>query len=237
MAHGMSARYLQDKISNCLSTHYEYINPFMVMHEIKEGLENHPLITKKEDLARYRHCVDLAIKELDEVLKDEVRKAMTGDEKVVERLCANYIDNVMAYIKKVKIKNPVTLRDEPANERLMRSIEEKIEVPELGIDDFRRSIAAFIGDLAVSNKKFRWDSDPELKKALEAKLFDDVKHHIKLSALDMSGATVIQPDLQEKIDAIKKRMVDQYGYIEKSATDVLQYVGSLFARDEMKEEK
>lgn len=237
MMFGVSARYVQDKISNCLSDNHDYINPFMVMNEIREGLDNHSLITKKDDLARYHSCADLAIKELDEILKDEVRKALTGDEKAIERLCANYIDNVMAYIKKSKVKNPYTQRDEPPNERLMRSIEEKIDVPDQGVDDFRRMIAAFIGDLANSGKKFRWDSNPELKKALEAKLFEDTKDHIKLSALHLSGATTVSPDLQEKIDAIKKRLIDQYGYNDKSASDVLDYVGSIFARGDMSKDE
>jgi serine protein kinase len=227
---GVSARYIQDKISNCLSNNHDYINPFMVMHEIKEGLENHPLITKKDEIARYSHCYELAIKELDEILKNEVRKALVGDEKAIERLCANYIENIMAYNKKAKIKNKLTGRDEPPNEKLMRSIEEKIGIPDQNVDDFRRMIAAFIGDLATQGKKFKWDSNPDLRKALEAKLFEDTREHIKLSALNVSEATVVAPDLLEKIDAIKKRLIDQYGYNDQSARDVLDYVGSLFAR-------
>lgn len=227
---GVSARYVQDKISNCLSNNHDYINPFMVMHEIKEGLENHPLINKKDEIAKYHHCYELAIKELDEILKNEVRKALVGDEKAIERLCANYIENIMAFNKKAKIKNKLTGRDELPNEKLMRSIEEKIGIPDQNVEDFRRMIAAFIGDLATQGKQFRWDSNPDLRKALEAKLFEDTKEHIKLSALNVSEATVVAPDLLEKIDAIKKRLIDQYGYNEKSATDVLDYVGSLFAR-------
>lgn len=236
MASGVSARYVQDKISNCLSNNHDYINPFMALHEIKSGLENNALITKKEDLARYNSCADLAIKELDDILKDEVRKALVGDEKVIERLCANYIECIMAYIRKSKIKNKLTGRDEPPNERLMRSIEEKIGIPDQGVDDFRRMIAAFIGDLATDGKKFRWDSNADLKKALEAKLFEDTRDHIKLSALNVSEATVVAPDIQSKIDDIKKRLIDQYGYNDKSASDVLDYVGSLFARTAMDED-
>lgn len=233
---GVSARYAQDKISNCLSNNHDYISPFMVLHEIKEGLGNNTLINKKEDLAHYFNCVDLTIKELDEILKDEVRKALVGDEKVIERLCANYIENILAYIRKSKVKNKFTGRDEPPNERLMRSIEKKIDVPDQGVDDFRRTIAAFIGDLANSDKKFRWDSNSELKKALEAKLFEDTKDHIKLSALNISEATVVAPDIKSKIDDIKKRLIDQYGYNEKSASDVLDYVGSLFSRNSSSED-
>jgi len=235
MAGGVSARYVQDKISNCLSDNHDYINPFMVLNELRDGLDNHSLLTNKDQVGRYMTCIELAVKKLDEILKAEVQKALVGDEDAIIRLCSNYIDNVMAYINKAKVKNPYTGREEAPDERLMRNIESKIDIPEQGSDDFRRMIAAFIGDLAHKGKKFRWDSNPQLKKALEAKLFEDTKDHIKLSALNVSGATVVDPDLQEKIDAIKQRLIKQYGYNDKSARDVLDYVGSIFARGDLAE--
>lgn len=233
---GISCRYTQDKISNCLSSHYDYINFFMVLNELKMGLDHQSLINNQEDKSRFVHCIDLARKELDEILKNEVQKALVGDEKAIERLCANYIDNVMAYINRTKIRNPLTEQDQEPDERLMRSIEEKIDVPEVGADDFRRMLAGFIGHLAHSGKEFRWDSNPQLKRALEAKLFEDTKDHIKLSALDIKGAAVVDKDIQEKIDSVKKRLIDQYGYNDKSATDVLSYVASIFARGDVSEE-
>ncbi len=235
MALGMSCRYVQEKISNCLSSHYDYINFFMVLNELKSGIENQSLISNEEDKAKYVACIDLARKELDQILKNEVQKALVGDENAIERLCSNYIDNIMAYIDGTKIKNPFTEQDQEPDERLMRSIEEKIEIPEIGADDFRRSLAGFIGHLAHSGKEFKWDSNPQLKKALETKLFEDTKDHIKLSALNVKGSTVVDKEIQEKIDAVKKRLIDQYGYNEKSATDVLDYVGSIFARGDISE--
>jgi serine protein kinase len=233
---GISARYVQDKLSNCLSSHHDYINPFMVLSEIKDGLDNSSLLTNQEDKGRYVGCVDLATKELDQILKAEVQKALVGDDQAITRLCTNYIDNIVAYIDKSKIKNPYTQKDQEPDERLMRSIEDKCGIPEPGADDFRRSVAAFIGGQAVQGKKFAWDSNPQLKKAFEAKLFEDTKDHIKLSALNTNGASVVDPDVQVKIDAIKQRMIAQYGYNDKSATDVLNYVGSIFARGDVAEE-
>lgn len=227
---GVSCRYVQDKISNCLSSHHDYINPFMVLKEIKKGLEHSSLITNQEHIASYNTCVDLAMKELDEILKNEVQKALVGDEDAIIRLCTNYIDNLMAYIKKTKVKDPYTGEDQKPDERLMRSIEEKIDVPEAGVDDFRRSIAMFIGGLANEGKNFTWDSNPQLQKALELKLYEDTKDHIKLSALNQQGASVVDEKLQEKIDALKTRLIKQCGYTQQSATDVLNYVGSIFAR-------
>jgi serine protein kinase len=233
---GVSARYVQDKISNCLASRQDYITPFLVLNELKSGLDDSTLISSKEDVGRYNQCIDLAVKELDDILKAEVQKALVGDEDAIIRLCANYIDNLVAYINKSKITNPYTGHEQEPDERLMRSIEEKIGIPEPGVDDFRRQIAAFIGTLQVQGKIFKWDSNPQLKRALEKKLFEDTKDHIKLSALNTSGASVVDKDLQEKIDAIKQRLIKHYGYNEQSATDVLDYVGSIFARGDVNDD-
>jgi serine protein kinase len=234
---GVSCRYTQDKISNCLSSHYDYINFFMVLNELKAGIEHQSLFNNEEDKSKYISCIDLAKKELDQILKSEVQKALVGDENAIERLCSNYIDNVMAYIEGTKIRNPFTETDQEPDERLMRSIEEKINIPEVGADDFRRSLAGFIGHLAHQGKQFRWDSNPQLMKALQAKLFEDTKDHIKLSALNIKGAAVVDKERQEKIDAIKLRLIEQYGYNEQSATDVLDYVGSIFARGDVEDDE
>jgi serine protein kinase len=234
---GVSVRYAQDKISNCLANNHSYVNVFMVLHEIREGLDSSSLINRKDQLGKYLADVDLVIKEYTEIVKDEVRRALVGDEESIIRLCANYIDHLMAYVHKRKVRNKVTQRDEPPNERLMRSIEEKIEVPSGGIDDFRKMISSFIGDLSLRKETFRWDSNSELKRALEAKLFEDTKDHIKLSTLSAAGASVVQPDIQQKIDALKYRLIKQYGYNEESARDVLEFVGSIYARGEMADEK
>lgn len=235
MAGGVSARYVQDKIANCLSDRHDYINPFMVLNSLMDGLENHSLITNKDQIKQYTNCITLAKNKLDEILKAEVQKALVGDEEAVVRLCSNYIDNLMAYINKSKVKNPYTGREETPDERLMRNIETKIDVAENAVDDFRRMIAAFIGELSHKKKTFRWDSSPLLKKAFEMKLFEDTKDHIKLSALHVSGSSVVDPKIQEKIDAIVERM-KEYGYNQQSARDVLDYVGSIFARGDLAEE-
>ena len=229
MQTGLSARYIQDKISNCLARNKHYVNVFHVLSEIKEGLGESSLISKVEDQKRYEYCAELAVKELDEILKNEVQKALVADEKAIERLCAKYIDNVIAYVNDEKMIHPITKEKIDPDERLMRAIEEKNGIPEQGCEDFRRSMAAFIGTLASRGKEFRWDSNPELKRALEAKVFEDVKDTIKLSALTKESAA-LDPELQEKIDAIKTRLIKQYGYNDQSATDVLDYVSSIFAR-------
>ncbi len=69
----------------------------------------------------------------------------------------------------------------------MRSIEEKIDIPENRKDDFRREIMNYIGALAVEGKKFEWHTNDRLRRALELKLFEDQKDSIKLKTLVSSG--------------------------------------------------
>jgi serine protein kinase len=224
---GVSARYIQDKISNCLARSVKgYVNVFHVLNELKAGFYNSSMIDV-EHIKKYEEALDLAIKELQEILKAEVQKALVADENIIERVCAKYIDNVVAYVNKEKIINPITKQPQEPDERLMRSIEEKIDIPEQGANDFRRSLASFIGTLTIKKKEFKWDSNPELRRALEAKVFEDTRDSIKLSALTGEAAAA-DPDSREKLEAIKVRLINQYGYNEQSATDVLEYVASLF---------
>lgn len=229
---GVSARYTQSGLSNCLARHKDYVNVFHVMSELKEGLSESSLITRVEDKKRYEYCAELAIKELDEILKNEVQRALVADEKAMERLCNKYIDNVIAYVNKERMINPITNQPMEPDERLMRSIEEKAHIPEQGCDDFRRSLAAYMGTQSRRGKEFKWDSNEELKRAIESKVFEDIKDTIKLSSLTKE-ASELDPDLQEKVDAIKTRLIKQYGYNYQSASDVLEYCSAIFSRGDI----
>ena len=234
MTKGVSPRYVQDKISNCLAKRKHYINVFHVMNEIRDGLGHSSLITDMNDKKRYEVCAELAIKELDEILKNEVQKALGADEKAIERVCNKYLDNVVAYVNDEKVENPITHEMMEADERLMRSIEEKCDITQQGAHDFRRNIAGFIGTMSRRGEEFRWDSNAELRRALEKKVFEDLKDTIKIASLTKEAAE-LDPEMQEKIDAVKARMIRQYGYNEQSATDVLEYVSSIFARGDSKD--
>ncbi len=231
---GISPRYIQDKISNALVKDSEEpcMNPFMVLNELESGLDGHSLITNEEDKKRYRELLSVVKKEYSEIVKNEVQRAISADEDAIKRLFANYIDNVKAYVQKERVKNKYTGEDEEPNEKLMRSIEEKIDIPESRKDDFRREIMNYIGAMALDNKKFDWKSNERLAKALELKLFEDQKDSIKLSSLVSS---VIDKATQEKIDIVKSRLINNQGYCETCATDVLNYVASIFARGDIQE--
>jgi serine protein kinase len=231
---GISPRYVQDKISNALvnDSGEGTINPFMVLNELDKGLRHHSLITNDEQRKRFAEIIGLVKREYEDIVKNEVQRAISADEDAVQKLAANYVDNLKAFTLKEKVKNRYTGQDEEPDERLMRSIEEKIDVPENRKDDFRREIMNFIGGLAVDGKRFQWNTNDRLRRALELKLFEDQKDSIKLKTL---VSAVVDKDTQEKIDIIKSRLMKNFGYNEVSATDVLNYVASIFARGDAKE--
>lgn len=231
--HGISPRYVQDKISNALVAHADErsVNPFMVLNELEAGLKHHSLINSDEVRKHYKHLLAVVKEEYEDIVKNEVQRAIAADEEALTRLCGNYIDNVKAYTQREKVKNKYTGQTEEPDERLMRSIEEKIDIPESRKDDFRREIMNYIGALALDGKRFDYKTNERLQKALELKLFQDQKDTIKLTSLVSS---VVDKDTQEKIDIVKGRLIRNYGYDEDSATDVLNYVASIFARGDVK---
>ncbi|MCP5464901.1 MAG: serine protein kinase [Deltaproteobacteria bacterium] len=229
---GISPRYIQDKISNTLvSRAGTSINAFMLLNELQSGLKNHTLINGEEEMKHYKELFAMVKEEYEDIVKNEVQRAITADEDAIQRLCANYIDNLKAYTQKERVRNKFTGQDEEPDERLMRSIEEKIDIPESRKDDFRREIMNYIGALAIDNKKFDYRTNERLHKALELKLFEDQKDSIKLSSL---VTATVDDDTQEKIDIVKARLIKNYGYNEESATDVLNFVASIFARGDVK---
>lgn len=230
---GVSARFIQNQFSNAIVNtrmSSRSINPFMLFSQIREGLKNFSGFKNEEQRAELFQRLELVEKEYDRIVKREVQQALSSSEEAIKALCTNYVDNIVAFINSEKVTNPITGKEEDPNEGLMRSIEEKINIATSMKEDFRREIMNYMGSMAARGKTFEYNSNDQLYKALEKKLFEDTKDSIKLSALAQDTATVVDKELLEKINALKNRLIKDFGYDEDSAQDVLTYVGSIFAR-------
>lgn len=233
---GISPRYIQDKISNAfVSEHQEgCLNAFMIMNELEAGLKNHTLISDPEKRERYKEMLGIVKEEYTDRLKHDVQRAISADEDAIKTMCSNYIDNVKAHTQNERVRNKYTNQYEEPNERLMRSIEEKIEIPESRKDDFRRELMNYIGALAIEGKQFDYRMNERLNRALELKLFEDQKDTIKLTSL---VSNVVDKATQEKIDIVKQRLINHYNYCDICSNMVLNFVASVFARGDAKEDQ
>lgn len=231
---GISPRYVQDKISSAIikGSKRGFIHPLAILKELEDGLKNHTLISNEDDKNRYQDILEQCRSILSNKLKKDVMKAVALDDATMKAMFDKYIGNVKAYVSKEKIVNDFSRQLEEPDEKLMRSIEERIDVPESRVDDFRREVMNYVAALSLEGKKFTYESYDKIHRALELKLFEDKKDHIKLNTL----TTDIDKSTQEKIDVIKSNLIKNQGYNDASATLTLNYVSSLISKGESLED-
>ena len=227
---GISPRYVQDRIAAALVRDGEYIGPLDVLETLADGLMHHSMISNDEVRKRYLQLIALVREEYEQIIKREVQVAVSADTEATDRLCSKYIDNVKAYTTREKVLDDKGREHDP-DERLMRAIEDKAEIPESRKDDFRHEVMNYIAALHIEGKTFDYRQNQRLTRALELKLFEDQRDAIQLTSLVSS---VVDPQTKERIASIRDRLVTRFGYDDKSAEDVLHYVADLFVRGDAK---
>ena len=224
---GVDPRYVINRLSSALiKTSTKCINALDVLRALKDGLDQHPSITK-EERDRLLNFISVARKEYDEIAKKEVQKAFVYSyEESARVLFDNYLDNVEAYCNNTKLKDPITDEEMNPDEKLMRSIEEQIGVSENAKKVFREEILIRLSSYARKNKKFDYTSHERLREAVEKKLFTDLKDVVKITT---SSKT---PDMEQlkRINEVASKLISEYGYCANCANELLKYVGSLLNR-------
>ncbi|SFE17527.1 putative serine protein kinase, PrkA [Paenibacillus catalpae] len=224
---GIDPRYVINRISSALiKQDMQCINALDVLRALKDGLDQHPSITK-EERERYLNFISVARKEYDGLAKKEIQKAFVYSfEESARTLFENYLDNIESYCNWAKIKDPLTGEEMDPDERLMRSIEEQIGVSENAKKAFREEILIRISSYSRKGKKFDFTSHERLREAVEKKLFADLKDIVKITT---STKTPDESQLK-RINEVTKRLIDEHGYCPVCANELLRYVGSLLNR-------
>ena len=230
---GISPRYVQDSIASCLVSDRPVISGLDILDALESGLKHHSLISNEETRTHYCQLIHVAREAYEETVKREVQLAIASDQEAIDRLCSKYIDNVKAYVTSEVLMDTGGRSKDP-DERLMRSIEEKINIPDVRKDDFRHELMNYIAAVHLEGETFDYRENERLCRALELKMFEDHRDSIQLTSL---VSTVVDPDTQEKINVIRGRLCREFGYDELSADEVLQYVAGLFARGEAKDDE
>lgn len=224
---GISPRYIINRLSNALvKDGVRYITPIDALRAIKDGFDQHTGISA-EQKERYLNLIALARREYDDIAKNEVNRAFVYSyEEMARNLCNSYLDNVEAYCNKDKLKDPLT--DEPMepDERLMRSIEEQINITENAKNTFRQEILIRISSYSRKGMSFEYNSHERLKEAIEKKIFADLKDVVKIT----TSTKTPDADQLRRINEVVDRLVKERGYTVESANALLRYVGSLLAR-------
>src|SRR5499433_694752 len=225
---GMSPRFIINRISaSLIKPDMRCINPIDVLRALKDGIEQQSQF-KKADRERYANLIADARREYDEIARTDVQKAFfVSFEKEALTLLDNYLDNVEAYLDQSKLIDPITGEEVPPNEKLLRSIEEKVQVPEHGKDSFRNEIFRKVAMANRRGETFDYTTHEKLKEAIEKQLFEERRDTIKLTITSRS------PDMEQlrKLNEVVDTLVAREGYCAECANELLKYVSSLLARE------
>jgi serine protein kinase len=218
---GLSPRYVINRISAKLSEdNTTTITPLDILRSLRDGLKTNPKVDKKESERIYGLLVSV-IEEYEKLARNDVQKAFfVNFEDEIVNLLKNYMDHIEAYLDGVKIEDSWGDLNEP-DERLMRSVEEKIQVTESGKKSFRQEIYR---KMLKSNMNYK--DHPKLKEALEKELFSAKQDVIRITTSSRNP----DPEELKKINVVVQTLCDKHGYNPDSANELLKYVSSLMAR-------
>ena len=227
---GVSARFIGDEIAEAImdSTHRDrsYLSPLSVFSHFEANLENHGSIPE-DNLERYYRYLELVREEYKERAIEDVRHALAYDLEEIQRQGEKYMDHVMAYIDDDTVEDELTGREQEPDETFLRSVEEKLEIPEDRKNDFRQEVSNWVSRRARDGTSFDPQDNDRLRRALERKLWEDKKHNINFSAL-VSANELDDDERSAWIDAL----VNQ-GYSPEGAREVLEFAGAEVAKSEL----
>ncbi len=219
---GISPRDVQDTLASALEhpdvTDREKgtrcVDPFIIVDALKKRLQKPIANATAEDRKSWLSRLAEVEEELDKKLLNDVRRAVSGDEKEVENLFNNYIMHVKAYVKREKVKDPLQANKlvEP-NRSLMKSIEDKMDISDGRRDDFRRGLIEQIGALSIEGRKYTVNTDERLKYAIEEALLE--KH--KDVTLPTLSSEFANEDQRKKLDTVRGRLMDDLNYCKHCA--------------------
>ncbi|MFC6963831.1 PrkA family serine protein kinase [Halocatena marina] len=229
---GVSPRFISDEIAEAImdSMHRgrDFLSPLTTFNHLDANLENHGSIPE-EHFEQYYRYLELVREEYKERAIEDVRHALAYDVDEIRRQGEKYMDHVMAYIDDDTIEDEITGRESEPDETFLRSVEEKLNIPEDRKDDFRQEVSNWVSRRAREGTSFNPQDNDRLRRALERKLWEDKKHNINFSALVSSGETE-----DDERNAWIEALVDQ-GYSREGAKEVLEFAGAEVAKTELEE--
>lgn len=218
---GISPRYVMNRVAAKLAEgEVSSVTPLDVVRSLRDGLKHNAKIDKKE-ASRLQAILLCVLEEYEKLARNDVQKAFfVNFEHEIANLLKNYVDHIEAYLDGGKVTNEWGEAIEP-NERLMRSVEEKIQITESGKKSFRQEIYR-----KMLKSEMRYQDHPKLKEALEAQLFSERSDVIRLT---ISSRNPDEAELR-KVNSVIDTLCERYGYNADSANQLLRYVSSLMTK-------
>ena len=225
---GISTRFIMKAIDSALSdSEKNMVTPISIRDALIKQVKDQ--IVVEDDRNRY---LDFLGKTLHEeylsILEKEITKAfVSAYDEQAEALFNNYLDHAEAYVNLSTVKDSVTKESIQPDESFMASIEEQIGIVGTSRENFRVDITSYMFSKLRRNEIVDWKSYAPLKEAIETKLTASVKDISRIVTKSKSR----DKKQQVKYNEMVKTLIDEYGYNEESAEEVIKFAANNLWRD------
>ncbi len=225
---GISTRFISKAIDHALTDHSKQcVTPIGVMKSLTKMVKEQIV-----DNDFREHCLEIIQKIVREeylrILETEIAKAfITAYEEQAQSLFDTYLDNAEAYTTKRKIRDDVTGEERNVDEKFMKSIEEVIGITGSSRQGFRSDVTAYMFAKIRHGEKVDYTSYEPLKEAIEAYLINSVKDMARIVTKSKSR----DDDQKKKYSDMVETLIEEYGYNEHSAEEILRYASNNLWRD------
>ena len=225
---GISTRFIMKALDAALSdSDKNMITPINVIDSLTKQVKEQVIDEEAKD--RYLEILGKIIREeYLRVLENEIAKAfVTAYEEQAQSLFDSYLDNAEAYTTNSKFKDKITREERAPDEKFMKSIEEMIGVVGSARDGFRSDVTAYMFSKMRKGETVDYKSYGPLKEAVEGYLITSVKDISRIVTRSKSR----DDDQKKKYSEMLVTLIEEYGYNEDSAEEILTYAANNLWRD------
>ncbi len=225
---GISTRFIMKALDAALSdSDSGMITPINVVDSLIKQVKEQ--IIDEESKTRYLEILQKIIREeYLRILETEIAKAfISAYEEQAQSLFDSYLDNAECYTTKTRVKDKITREERDPDEKFMRTIEEMISVTGSARDGFRNDVTAYMFSKMRKGETVDYKSYGPLKEAIEQYLITSVKDIARIVTRSKSR----DDDQKKKYTDMIQTLIEEYGYNESSAEEILTYASNNLWRD------
>jgi serine protein kinase len=233
---GASPREMKLMLMNAAqSPRYGCLSPFAVFDEIEElvrGVTVYEFLKQEPLPGGYHENRKFIFQVRDRLIDridDEVRTSMglVDERRYIDRF-ERYVEHVSFWVKKEKVRNAITGRDEDPDEEMMTDVERILQASGRR-DEFRREVISRIGAWSIDHPRQK----PEYEKIfprpiaeLREAFFEERKKQVRKINEDLlvfltDGPAHMQPEGAAAASATLETMKSRFGYCDSCAKDAV----------------
>jgi len=233
---GASPREMKMLLMNAAQSHkFPCVSPFAVFEELEDlvrGVSVYEFLKQEPLPGGYHENRKFIFQVRDRLLDridDEVRTAMgLVDERRYIDQFERYVSLVSHWIRKEKMTNPITGRDEEPDEEFMSEVERVLEMQSRR-EEFRREVIAKVGAWSIDNPRQKPDMEkifPRQISELREAFFGERRKQVRRINDDLlvyltDGPEKMQPDAALSSSKTLASLRTRYGYCENCAKDAI----------------